>query len=190
MANGPAGRKCCSARPSWSRSWAMVATMAGHAGAPSRRSRSRQARAASSARRRRRRRGAPEPLAAGEVDLARRRVPPRSRSPLRRSSRRRARPRASRAARRQTSSLNAIWASGSSSRRLEAQLLEPHRVAHAAVGDRHVQDRLGERRQRRPGADPLDQPARPCGERHRAQPPVALARARIDERDLQPRPIA
>ena len=27
MANGPPGRKCCSARPSWSRSWAIVATM-------------------------------------------------------------------------------------------------------------------------------------------------------------------
>ena len=69
----------------------------------------------------------------------------------------------------------------------EAQLLDPHCVAHAAVIDRHAADRLGERLERRPGADLLDQAARPFGERHRAQPSVAGERARIDERDGDPR---
>ena len=57
MANGPPGRKCCSARPSWSRSWAIVATMP-VCRCPSRRSEPQRARAAASARRRRRRRAA------------------------------------------------------------------------------------------------------------------------------------
>jgi hypothetical protein len=59
-------------------------------------------------------------------------------------------------------------------RGLEAQLLEPHRVAHPPVGDGHLKDRLGERRQGCPGAHLLDQPTRSHCERDRAQPAVAL----------------
>ena len=54
----------------------------------------------------------------------------------------------------------------------EAQLLDPHRVARAAVIDRHAADRLGERRQRRPRR----RPARSVGAALRRAPRCAAVR--------------
>ena len=92
------------------------------------------------------------------------------------------------AQRRATSSLKAICASGSPSLASKLQLLQPHRVAHAAVEDRHFQDRLRQRLQRVPGADPRSSRcARARRERDRAQTAVARVGSGIDDGDLQPR---
>ena len=65
--------------------------------------------------------------------------------------------------------------------RLEAQMLEPHRVAHRAVGDRHAAERLRQRLQRFPGADALEKAARAFRNRDCAQSPVAPSRTGIDD---------
>ena len=67
--------------------------------------------------------------------------------------------------------------------RVEFQVLHPHRVADAAVVDDHVQDRLGQRLQRLPGADALEEMARPGRQRDGAHMPVALPGAWIDDGD-------
>ena len=149
---------------------------AGLPGRPSRRSGFRRARAASSARRPPRRRGArarrPPSREFDPGDVAARRE---ADDRVARSSRRRARSRPWRSAA-TTSSLNAIWASGFALARLELELLEPHRVAHAAVEDRHFSGsaapaapaRPRRRRARAGGASPP--PARPCAISRRPVP--------------------
>ena len=82
-----------------------------------------------------------------------------------------------------TSSANAIWASGSPSRASNvscssraASLDAPSAIAICRIG-------CAQRLQRLPGADALDEAARPRRQRHRAQTAVALAGARIDDGD-------
>ena len=53
--------------------------------------------------------------------------------------------------------------------RVEMEMGEAHRVAHAPVHDVHRQDGLRFRFDRLPGADPLEEPPRPLGDRDRAQ---------------------
>ena len=53
--------------------------------------------------------------------------------------------------------------------RREIEMRQTHGVAHVAVHDRHGQDRLGLRLDRRPGADLFEQAPRPIGDRDRAQ---------------------
>ncbi len=65
----------------------------------------------------------------------------------------------------------------------EAELLQPHGVLGQTVEDLHFQDRLRINRQRRPGAEPLDQRPRAGADRHRAQLAV-FARGRADQRHL------
>ena len=63
---------------------------------------------------------------------------------------------------RATSSLNAMWASGSPSRASKCNCSSRTASLSAAVVDRHAQDRLRQLRQRLPGADALDETARPA----------------------------
>ena len=65
----------------------------------------------------------------------------------------------------------------------EIEMGQAHGVAHPAVHDRHRQDRLRFRLNRRPGADLFEQAPRPVGDRDRAQMAGAPPRrARPDRR--------
>jgi hypothetical protein len=69
--------------------------------------------------------------------------------------------------------------------RSEIEMGQAHGVAHAAVHDRHRQDRLRLWRDRLPGADTFEQAPRPSGDRDRAQRGRARRgrRPRIDDGD-------
>ena len=134
---------------------------------PSRWSGSRRGERVSSARHRRRPRGAPATRArrTGELsdmpaatqrttDAAMRRTPSRSQSAESAPT---------------TSSLKAIWASGALVFCVEIEMRQAHGVAHVAVHNRHQQDRLRLRLNRRPGADMVEQEPGPIGDRDRAQ---------------------
>ena len=187
MANGPAGRKCCSARPSWSRSWRDRRDDAGLPASTSRSSRCRRARAASSARRRRRRPVARGPRAPSVKPSAPRRTARRrsaSTAPTMRST-----PAAEAAARSApvTSSLKRHMRERLAVGIGEAHLLEPHRVSRRSVVDRHFDGsaapRPAKRSRRRARSSSAREPGLSATVRNRA---VAVAGRAVDQRDLQP----
>ena len=75
--------------------------------------------------------------------------------------------------------------------RLEMEMGQAHGVAHVPVHDIHLEDRLRLRLDLLPGADALEKPPRPAGDRDRAQrglrTPVGGGRGRIEDRDRSAR---
>ena len=68
--------------------------------------------------------------------------------------------------------------------RVEMKMGQAHSVAHTAVHDLHLDDRLSLRLDVRPGPDPLEKPPRPLGDRDGAQRRPRRGRScRIDEGD-------